>query len=219
MKAVAILAIIALFACIHAQDMGEEIALSSTKPTGYTNFGAHGGCSVGWHVENTRCRGNAEYCSNYDSATGNCASCKWYAWWVKNDGLSANGTKTGNFCQNRWWFVLYIFMVTLILLNLIIGLIMYFCCKPKVPKPVPVVVEPEVEVHVVRPPRNEVRVERGEFKEWREQPVVREHRDNVHYGDRVLVETRYMSPGRDARVERHDHQDWAKYSQAHWHEH
>jgi len=94
------------------------------------------------------------------------------------------------------------------------------CCKKKVKKQKPAVVEvheaaPEVEA----PVREEPLVERGDVKVWREQPVIRENRGDVRYGDRVLVETRYMSPGREARVERHDHTDWAKYSQAHWHEH
>lgn len=184
----------------------------------------NGTCYKGWHRVNNVCRYNYEYCNKADYKTGNCTSCKWYAFRVDNAPVVKDGETTGGvFCETRWWFWVYMATIVIVLLNALVACCMACCCPPKKQKRVheEYVVEaeeaaPEREVELVQ---DRVTVERGDARVWRDQPVVREHRGDVVYGDRVLVETRYMSPGRDARVERHDHTDWAKYSQAHWHEH
>jgi hypothetical protein len=170
---------------------------------------------------------------------------------VQNDASYEYGTKTGNYCETRWWAWLLIAFAIIFLLGLIIGLIMYFCCKKKEkpmemkplvskPKPAPVVevqakAPPRQEVivrHQPAPPRQEVivrhqpveRVEyrtdyhRGDVKEWREEPRVKEYVTEL-YEPKVLVETRTYSPNKE--VQRHEvaHPDWGSYSQAHWREH
>lgn len=48
---------------------------------------------------------------------------------------------------------------------------------------------------------------------------VNEYKTYVGEGERVLVETRTYSPNREPRIEKHQVEDWARYSQAHWREH
>merc|ERR1711976_48711 len=57
-----------------------------------------------------------------------------------------------------------------------------------------------------------------EPKQWSSSNV-NEYKTYVGEGERVLVETRTYSPNREPRIETHAHEDWARYSQAHWREH
>ena len=71
---------------------------SETLPT-YT------GCQKGYHSVDDKCKPNTDYCKDdhYDSNTYNCAECEWYAFWVENDTGDRHGSRTGNYCETRWW--------------------------------------------------------------------------------------------------------------------
>lgn len=199
--------------------LAQKVGTTGTTP-GNTPLAATAGskdCTLGYHYKDGMCHPNTAYCStdSYDKDTHNCWSCKWYAFQVQGD-LTNFPHYTGDYCQtNWWWFVLALFLATTTLL-LFLALLRYFCCRPK-PKVTkeqrlhPVEVEGEHE----RPHREE----RGEVKEWRDEPVVREHRGEVHHGQRVHVETRTYSPNREVQRVSHEHQDWARWSQANWQGH
>lgn len=77
---------------------------------------------------------------------------------VKNDAAHKNKLVVGegNWCETRWWLWLIILVSGLLLLCMLVGVIVYFCCGPK---KVPVKEEskplvkpaPQVEVQHARP--------------------------------------------------------------------
>jgi hypothetical protein len=204
-------------------------------------------CLVGNHIVNGKCVANTDYCSTYDPVTHNCSSCNWYAFWVENDSSDASGTKTGNYCKTRWWVWILSSIALLLFLGILIGLCVMWCGKKRpakveeerrpLNKPKPV---QHVEVHAERPSyhhqvvthhhqepvrvsyhQEPVREVHGESRIIRndDRVVVNEHRAYLGIGDRVLVEERRSSPGKELKVVKYDHEDWGKYSQAHWADH
>jgi len=198
-------------------------------------------CLVGQHVVDKKCKSNTDYCSTYDAVTHNCSSCKWYAFWVQNDVQFASGTKTGDYCVTRWWVWILAAIGTLLFLGILIGLCVMWCGKKKSAayheERVPIAQKPQqhrvdVDVqaerpsyqhsyHHAEPVRHEVVEVHGDTHIQHGERVVHEHREYLGAGDRVLVEERTRSPGREVRVVKYDnpHEDWGKYSQAHWQEH
>jgi hypothetical protein len=176
------------------------------------------GCPLGYHKLDNFCHPNTSYCSekSYDKQTFNCFHCKWYAFQVQGD-LTHFPYFTGDYCRTRWWWFVLLSFLILTGLLLLIGLLRYFFCRPKAKKtPAPVYRKPVVHVEAERIP---VREERGEVREWRDHPVVTEHRAGNTYGQRVHVETRTYSPNREVQRVSHGHGDWAKWSQANWQGH
>lgn len=132
---------------------------------------------------------------------------------------------------------------------MLFGAIFYLCCNKKKKEKeyeqnVPLRKEKEVEVQrpVVRQPQPQPQVVYQQqpvrvSRQIQEQPrtisyrepqshysqpvVVNEYTTRIGEGERVLVETRHYSPGRDRepRIEYHQHEDWARYSQTHWRNH
>jgi hypothetical protein len=78
--------------------------------------------------------------------------------------------------------------------------------------------EPAREVHYHQEPVREVH---GDSKIIRhdDRTVVNERREYLGVGNRVLIEERRSSPGKEINVVKYDHEDWGKYSQAHWNDH
>jgi len=198
-----------------------DLKASKKMPKCQTTKQVNGRCALGWHVRDKLCKRNTCGCHKYDAVTYNCASCKWWAWQVENDRVDkVGGTKTGNFCQTAHWFIVFLTFLCLWLFALILGIVVSICCKKKE------VVKPAKKPKSASSSDHEVEVEahapeqktRGPVKEWTTAPVVREYKHD-HLGDRVHVETRVYSPGREVQREFYNEQDWAKYSNAHWHEH
>jgi hypothetical protein len=177
-----------------------------------------GNCALGYHKLDNFCHPNTAYCSDksYDKETFNCFHCKWYAFQVQGD-LTHFPYFTGDYCRTRWWWFVLLAFLLLTALLLLIGLLRYFCCRPKAKK-TPAKNQKKQEVHV-EAERIHDRVERGEIREYRDQPVVTEHRAGQTYGQRVLVETRTYSPNREVQRVSHGHEDWAKWSSANWQGH
>jgi len=173
-------------------------------------------CPNGQHNYNKTCRKNSDYCKDFDPITQNCMRCEWYSFFVKNEGKNANVTGKGNYCENRWWLWILMILGALFLIGLLIGVLCY-CCSKKKEKVI------EQEPLVVR--KQNVFVQKAKPVEHHyvhQEPVVyyqsHDHQESRE-GERVLVETRTYSPDREAKVQYHDHQDWARYSQANWKNH
>jgi len=173
-------------------------------------------CPNGQHNYNKTCRKNSDYCKDFDPITQNCMRCEWYSFFVKNEGKNANVTGKGNYCENRWWLWILMILGALFLIGLLIGVLCY-CCSKKKEKVI------EQEPLVVR--KQNVFVQKAKPVEHHyvhQEPVVYYQSHDHHEsreGERVLVETRTYSPDREAKVQYHDHQDWARYSQANWKNH
>jgi hypothetical protein len=92
-----------------------------------------GKCRKGFHKVDKKCRPNTSLCSEekYDPKTFNCTSCKWYAFHVQNDAQSKSGTKNGNYCETRWWWITLYIVLGLIGLLLVAALIYFLCCRSK----------------------------------------------------------------------------------------
>lgn len=178
-------------------------------------------CSLGYHKMDDYCHPNTAYCvdKKYDSQTFNCTECKWYAFQVQGD-LTHFPDFTGDYCRTRWWYFVLLLLLAITALLLFFALLRFLFCRPKVNiEKKPLIKthheEVEVEVHHERPDR----VVRGEVREWRDEPVVTEHRSGVSHGQRVHVETRTYSPNREVQRVSHGHEDWARWSQANWQGH
>jgi hypothetical protein len=169
-----------------------------------------GKCAVGFHLADKDCLPNTDYCAKekYDNATNNCKECKWYAFHVQNDAQS-KGTKTGNYCETRWWWVTLWASLSLIALLGVFALIKFLCCKPKAPKEGKRLLDPSkargstqdsrvhrsnemVEVHRARPVQVETREVRHESPARYETREVR-HESPARYETR---EVRHESPAR-----------------------
>jgi hypothetical protein len=202
--------------------LNQKIGSARPVPGNKALKSTDGKCTLGYHLLEETCHPNTAYCvdGKYDKDTFNCTECKWYAFQVQGD-LTHFPYFTGDYCRTRWWwFVLTLFLAITGLL-LLIALLRYLCCKPKVKEEKKPLLQPKpVEVRSERPPvRVEPRHERGEVREWREEPVVTEHRSGVSHGQRVHVETRTYSPNREVQRVSHGHEDWGKWSQANWQGH
>jgi len=126
-----------LFAICHTETCTALTGMGVTSNTPQCIIKpVQGLCKTGFHLANKQCLPNTWYCSKdkYHAATSNCISCKWYAFHVQNDVQTKNGTKTGNFCETRWWFVTMMSIVSFVMLLLLLGAMKYFCCRPKTPK-------------------------------------------------------------------------------------
>merc|ERR1712118_285186 len=116
--------------------------------------------------------------------------CDWYAWFVSNEN-QADVSGNGNWCETRWWLWLLIFIGGLLLLAMLIGVICACCCRKKTKEREPLV---EPTPSPPRPQRHDVVVERNPYRG--ETRNVNEYK-TYYEGDRVLVETRTYSPGRE----------------------
>jgi hypothetical protein len=203
--------------------LSHQIGTARTVPeTAGIAVPGHGRCALGYHKLDKWCHPNTAYCSDksYDAQTFNCFHCKWYAFQVQGD-LTRFPDFTGDYCQTNWWWFIFLCFLALAALLLFIGLLAYLCCRPKAKKtPAPVYHKPakpaRVEVETEHIP---IRQESGPVKEWRDPPVVTEHRSGQTYGQRVHVETRTYSPNREVQRVSHGHEDWAKWSSANWQGH
>jgi hypothetical protein len=161
-----------------------------------------GKCQKGFHLADKKCLPNTFWCAKkkYDKVTFNCASCKWYAFHVQNDGQTT-GTKNGNYCETRWWWVTLWAVLALIGLIAILAIIKFLCCKPKAPKEGKRLLDSSkargstskghrsnelVEVHRERPQHYETREVHRESP-VRHQPVEVHRERPVHYENREVI--------------------------------
>jgi hypothetical protein len=113
-------------------------ALGIGKTSGIPECKVHaieGKCSKGFHKDDKHCLPNTKKCAKdkYDKTTFNCKTCKWYAFHVQNDAESA-GTKNGDYCETRWWWVSLWIILSVIGVMVILAIIKFVCCKSKSPK-------------------------------------------------------------------------------------
>jgi hypothetical protein len=212
-----------LFALCQAASPAMMISLSSKEKCdafgrGVTSLepkckvkAINGKCLVGFHIDDKNCLPNTKMCGKgkFDKATNNCKECKWYAFHVQNDAQS-KGTKTGNYCETRWWWVTLYIVLGLIAIAAIVVVIKFVCCKPKAPKEGKSLLDPSkargssqghrsnelVEVHRSRPQQvetREVRHEspaRYEHREVRHESPARYETREVHREAPIHYETR-----------------------------
>ena len=123
-----------LLAACHTEACNAVTGLGTTSNTPQCKLKPVAGkCLTGFHLANKDCLPNTWYCSDakYDNATSNCTSCKWYSQHVQNDSQMKNGTKTGNFCETRWWFVTLIGLTMLFFVIFVMAMIKGCCTKSK----------------------------------------------------------------------------------------
>ena len=77
-------------------------------------------CSLGYHVNDGKCDTNDDWCDDYDSLSGNCTRCSFWAWTVTD-------ISQGDYCATHWWAWVLIFLGVLLGLALLVFLLKYFC--------------------------------------------------------------------------------------------
>ena len=77
-------------------------------------------CSLGTHVNNDKCDTNNDWCDDYDTLSGNCTRCSFWAWQVRD-------YQQGFYCATHWWAWFLIFLGIIVGLALLTFLLKYFC--------------------------------------------------------------------------------------------
>ena len=170
-----------------------------------------GKCQKGFHKVDEKCVPNTSYCSfkKYDPVDYNCTSCKWYAFEVQNDAQSKSGTKNGNYCETRWWWITLYVALGFIGLLLVVALIAFACRKSKNSKEQR---QPLVNVNKSRGSRSNEMVEVHQARPAHYEPrEVRHEPREVRYETREVrhVETspRHQSQVRTSYSPNRSHQD------------
>ena len=78
-------------------------------------------CVLGTHYRDGKCESNSWECAKY--ATNSCTECQFWMW-------GQNSETQGNYCQNKWWYWVVIFLGLLLLVALIVASVM-FCMRKK----------------------------------------------------------------------------------------
>jgi len=96
-------------------------------------------CVMGTHEDNGKCVSNNVGCSKKTlenrtikvktavlgttnvTITGNCKKCSFWQWQTKSDAQ-------GNYCYNRWWMWVIVFMSGFVVLALLVSAISFFAC-------------------------------------------------------------------------------------------
>jgi hypothetical protein len=193
-----------------------------TSCTGAANVLAGGKCycAKGSHLIDDKCIANNQRCDtkDYSATLQSCNSCSFWDW--KEMYKNSDGTNS-DYCEAwSWWVWMLWILFFLVVLGALGALIWWlatkFCCKKKVKKtvnPPPTVENHNVNVQAAKP-RQEPRVvvDYQPMTVSYSQPVYHEMSPVREEHERVLVETRRWSPGREMQVEYHNDVDWARQS-------
>ena len=134
-------------------DLGNQVYTALPAQTKYPFA-----CANGWHPKGEDCVSNTDYCEKgkWIALTTSCGDCNWYTFHVKN---TTEGSKTGDYCETRWYMLWLFIFALLLLIAFFVWLAWFLCCKGKKasryqqidPKPEPKFTQPEVQVHAEKP--------------------------------------------------------------------